>query len=73
MRTIYFVTDPIPVKAILSNHELPTSAPRAFPARRPPKNPQSGCLANKDLEQHQAFDPNTQPAPPLQHDLRISY
>lgn len=73
MRIIAFITDPIPIKAILSHLDLPSSAPRLSPARGPPQNPLQGSLANQDPEQHQPFDPNAQPAPPFQFDQRISW
>ena len=59
MRIIAFVTDPVPVRSILTYLDLPTQPPPLSPARAPPQ----GLL---EFDQTVGFDP-TDPEPIPDH------
>ena len=66
MRIIAFVTDPVPVRSILSYLDLPTRPPPLSPARAPPQ----GLFA---FDQTGGFDPaDPEPIPEFEFDQSIS-
>lgn len=66
-------SEPIPIKAILSDLDLPATAPRAASARGTPEQPILPSLADQDPSQAEAFDPNAQPAPPFEFHQRTAW
>ncbi len=68
MRIIAFITDPVPLHAILSYLDLPTQPPPLSPARAPraPREAWSGIFG---FDQTNEFDP-ADPEPIPDHALR---
>jgi hypothetical protein len=76
MRSLAFLTDPVPVGTILRSLDLPHTAPRLSPARAPPQAALEldtdhvapvDPLPADDFDQTPAFDP-TEPVPELDLD-----
>ena len=67
MSIIAFVTDPVPVRSILSHLDLPTRPPPLSPARAPraPREAWSGAFA---FDQTSGFDP-AEPEPVADFDF----
>lgn len=73
MRTLAFLTDPEPVRAILRHLHLPATPPALSPARGPPQ-PDLGFDFEHtlDLDQTPAFDPSQpEPVPDLDFDQSL--
>ena len=65
MSIIAFVTDPVPVRSILSYLDLPTRPPPLSPARAPPQ----GILG---FDQPSGFDPtDPEPIPEFEFDQSL--
>jgi len=65
MSIIAFVTDPVPVRSILSYLDLPTRPPPLSPARAPPQ----GILG---FDQPSGFDPtDAEPIPEFEFDQSL--
>ena len=65
MSIIAFVTDPVPVRSILSYLHLPTRPPPLSPARAPPQT-------DLGFDQSSGFDPtDAEPIPQIEFDQSL--